>query len=220
MTIPIAAWTLQGLINGEHVDVSGSGHIETTTGQMVLDITSEAPLPEGFDLIPAQMICNVATTGFAAGASEDGFSWANFSPEGVRIAPDRIGRVHTEAGIEVLRLSAVTTLSLQDDGLHVDNMVHGVAHLPTNLFIVSASETLLPHGADRGVGLAQFVLDADGEFLTGVTTSPYRFSDEATLPMLVTRKLDFAGSVGHSRGAHIEALSSWVNLASEGARRA
>ena len=99
-------------------------------------------------------------------------------------------------------------------------MVHGVAHLPTNLFIVSASETLLPHGAGRGVGLAQFVLDADGEFLTGVTTSPYRFSDEATLPMLVTRKLDFAGSVGHSRGAHIEALSSWVNLASEGARRA
>ena len=45
MTIPIAAWTLQGLINGEHVDVSGSGHIETTTDQIVLAIAAEAPLP-------------------------------------------------------------------------------------------------------------------------------------------------------------------------------
>ena len=80
---------------------------------------------------------------------------------------------------------------------------------------------LAPEGSVvKSTAIDPSVLDADGEFLTGVTTSPYRFSDEATLPMLVTRKLDFAGSVGHSRGAHIEALSSWVNLASEGARRA
>lgn len=132
MTIPIAAWTLQGLINGEHVDVSGSGHIETTTGQMVLDITSEAPLPEGFDLIPA---CRPSATSppraLPPAPRRTASPGPTSAPEGVRIAPDRIGRVHTEAGIEVLRLSAVTTLSLQDDGLHVDNMVHGVAHLPT-----------------------------------------------------------------------------------------
>lgn len=220
MTIPIAAWTLQGLINGERVDVSGSGHLDTTTGQMVLDLASKAPLPDGFDLIPAQMICNVATTGFAAGTSADGFSWASFSPEGVRVTPDRIGRVHTDAGVEVLRLSAVTTLTLRADGLHVDNMVDGVAQLPANLSIVSASETLLPHGAGRGVGLAQFVLDADGELLSGVTTSPYRFSDEAVLPTFVTRTLDFSGSTSHAHGAHIEASSAWMTLAAEGALHA
>ena len=104
MSIPIAAWTLQGLINGERVDVAGSGEFDTTSGRMVLDLTSQAPLPAGFDLIPAQMICNVATTGFAASTSADGFSWASFSPAGVRITPDRIGRVHTAAGVEVLRL--------------------------------------------------------------------------------------------------------------------
>lgn len=220
MHVPIAAWTLQGLINDERVDVSGSGHLNTTTGEMVLDLTSESPLPDGFDLIPAQMICNVATTGFAASTSEDGFSWASFSPEGVRISPDRIGRVHTEAGVEVLRLSAVTTLSLQADGLHVDNMVHGVAHLPAGLSLVSSSETLLPHGRGRGVGLAQFVLDADGELLSGVTTSPYRFDDELVLPTLVSRVIDFAGSSSQAHGAHIEARSAWVSLAVERALQA
>ena len=221
MTIPIAAWTLQGLINGEQVDVSGSGILDTAKGQMVLDLNSESPLPIGFDLIPAQMICNVATTGFAAGAAADeGFSWANFSPEGVRVTPARIGRVHTDDGVEILRLSAVTTLTLRPDGLHVDNMVDGIAQLPANLTIVSASETLLPHGAGRAVGLAQFALDADGALLFGVTTSPYRFNDEAALPTIVTRRLDFAGSTSHAHGAHIEASSAWVALATEGALHA
>jgi hypothetical protein len=217
MTIPITTWTLQGLINGERVDIAGSGHLDTTTGHMVLDLSSEAPLPDGFDLIPAQMICNVATTGFAAGTSADGFSWPNFSPEGLRVTPDRIGRVHTDAGVEVLRLSAVTTLTLRADGLHVDNMVDGIAKLPANLSLVSASETLLPHGAGRGVSLAQFLLEADGELLSGVTTSPYRFSDEVVLPTLVTRTLDFVGSTSHPHGAHIEASSAWVTLAAVGA---
>ena len=217
MNVPITAWTLQGLINGERVGISGSGHLDTATGRMVLDLSSEAPLPDGFDLIPAQMICNIATTGFAASSSADGFSWPNFSPEGVRVTPDRIGRLHTDAGVEVLRLSAVTTLKLRADGLHVDNLVDGVADLPANLSIISASETLLPHGAGRGVGLAQFVLDADGELLSGVTTSPYRFSDAMVLPKLVTRTLNFVGSTSHAHGAHIEATSAWVALAAEGA---
>lgn len=217
MGIPIAVWTLQGLINGQRVDVAGSGEFDTTSGRMVLDLASEAPLPEGFDLIPAQMICNIAATGFAATPSPDGFSWAKFSPEGVRITPDRIGRVHTDAGVEVLRLSAVTTLTLGPDGLHVDNMVDGMAQLPQHISVVSASETLLPHGAGRGVGLAQFALDGDGEILSGVTTSPYRFANNAVLPTLVTRAIDFVGSTGHAHGAHIEATSAWVNLTKEAA---
>src|SRR4051794_27106027 len=207
MNIPIAAWTLQGLVNGERVDVLGTGELDQISGRVALKLTSNDTLPAGFDLIPAQMICNVATTGFAAAESVDGFSWRHFSPAGVRVSPDRIGRVHTEAGVEVLRLSAVTTLTLREDGLHVDNMVDGSAHLPENTTIVSASETLLPHGAGRAVGLAQFVLRADGELLSGVTTSPYRFSGAAALPSVFVRHLDFAGSSRHAAGAHIQASS-------------
>lgn len=220
MNTPIAVWTLQGLINGEHVDVSGAGEFDPTSGRMILNLHLNGPLPGGFDLIPAQMICNVAATGFAAASSADDFSWAAFAPDGVSVSPARIGRVHTNAGVEVLRLSAVTTLTLREDGLHVDNMVEGSAHLPENIAIVSASETLHPHGAGQVVGLAQFVLEADGEVLTGVTTSPYQFSGDATLPSVYVRTIDFTGSSRREDGARIAARSAWTSLVPAGALHA
>lgn len=212
MKTPIAAWTLQGLINGERVDVMGAGEFDPTSGRLALNLHSNGPLPGGFDLIPAQMICNVAATGYAAASSADSFSWATFAPDGFRVSPARIGRVHTKADVEVLSLSAVTTLTLREDGLHVDNMVEGSAHLPDNITIVSASETLLPHGSGHGVGLAQFVLEADDDVLTGVTTSPYQFGGDTTLPSMFVRTLDFTGSSRCEDGARIEARSTWTSL--------
>lgn len=213
MKTPIAAWTLQGLINGERVDVSGAGEFDEISGHMVLDLNANLPLPGGFDLLAAQMICNVIVTGYAAAGSADGFSWGTFAPNGLRVSPARFGRVHTTADVELLSVSAVTTLTLRQDGLHVDNLVDGLARLPHDVAVVSASETLLPHGAGRSVGLAQFVLDAGGELLTGVTTSPYKFSGDAVLPSAFVRTLDFTGSHRRVNGAHIEAHSAWTSLA-------
>jgi hypothetical protein len=159
----------------------------------------------------------VATTGFAAAPSAEGFAWSTFAPNGLQVNPMRIGRVHTEDGVEVLHLSAVTTLSVRNEGLYVDNMVEGSANLPSCCSVVSASETLLPGTPSRGVGVAQFELEADGQLLTGVTTSPYQFTNDSMLPSVLVRHLSFAGSSRTETGARIEVQSTWESLIAAGA---
>ncbi|MGW7356202.1 hypothetical protein ACWGI0_05880 [Streptomyces sp. NPDC054802] len=215
--VKIASWTLQGLVNGESVSISGRGSVDPETGGLSLDLEFAAPLPQGFEPVPAQMICNVAATGFAAARSPEGFSWPEFAPEGLQVTPKRIGRVHTPDGVEMLHLSAVTTLSVRPDGLHVDNLVEGSASLPRASTIVSASETLLPGAAGSAVGIAQFELDAGGERLTGVTTSPYRYGADRVLPSVLTRRLTFSDCSWTEHRAHVGVRSSWESLVATGA---
>lgn len=216
--LTIARWILAGLINGERVDIQGSGSYETETGSLTLDLEATTVLPDGFDLLPAQMICNVAATGYVAGPSTDGFAWADAAPNGILVKPSRVGRVHNAEGVELLHIEAVTTLTVEADGLHVDNLVEGTANLPGACTVVSASETLLPSTAGHAVGVAQFELDADGERLSGITTSPYQFEGDAVLASAVVRQISLAGSTSTRTGAHIAAQSTWASLARAGAR--
>jgi hypothetical protein len=207
--LSIARWTLEGRINDVFVDVGGSGTADLATGRAEFVLTSSTDLPAGFDLFAAQMICNVAMTGYVA-APGDGDGLSTLSPTGIRVAPRRQGRVYDEAGAELLAIGAVTTLRRDGDELFVDNLIEGTSHLPNVHDVVAAEEYLLPHAGSRATGLAQFRLDTSNGILFGSTTSPYVLDGTEALATPLRRSITVerrTGSPGRELSLAVE--SAW-----------
>lgn len=209
--VPVVRWTLTGRINDQDVAITGGGHAQPAEGMVSLDLRSDRELPAGFDMFAAQMICNVAMSAFAAAGDDDDQSLMTLSPRGIRVAPRRIGRVFDEAGSELMAVSAVTTLTYDEQGIVVDNMVDGFAHLPQVLAITDAEEHLVPtRGTNRAMGLAQFKLSTPDGSLLGATASPYVLDGTAELVSAMHREIELERSSVNDRNAlAVIAKSAW-----------
>lgn len=208
--LSVQRWTLEGRINGVSVDVVGSGVADLATGHSEITLCTRSALPAGFDLLAAQMICNVAMTGYVAAGDTP---LNEISPTGIRVAPRRHGRVYDEGGAEILSIGAVTTLTRDADGICVDNLVEGFAHLPEVRDVIAAEEILVPHAGARVTGLAQFQVVTDAGVLYGTTLSPYVLDGTQALPTMLRRAVTVRRIVETPTEIQLAIDSAWTRAA-------
>jgi hypothetical protein len=92
------------------------------------------------------------------------------------VRPRRQVIITDESGEEVVRLEALTTMTVAEDSISVTNYMTGVSRLPAAVVRACGSETLVPGAPGSAVGVAQYSVELEnGQVLDGMTVVPYRF---------------------------------------------
>lgn len=168
-------WTLHGEVNAETFVMEGGGEADTRLGSTSLHLNIEPRIPAGFDPALSQMICNFVVSGFTASGSVE-VSLRDVVDRELFIRPARIGRVFDATGEELVRLEALTTMSVAEGLITVTNWMTGFSHLPSPVIEVRGSETLVPAAPSRATGVTHFTVRLqDRSQLDGLTVVPYQF---------------------------------------------
>lgn len=206
-------WELQGDVNGEPFQVSGSGWASTSTGENVLRLEASPRFPEGFDAALSQFICNFVPAGYAAASSVE-TPLRDAVERELFVSPARIARVFDAAGEECVRLEALTAMRVEGRVLRVTNWLSGFSRLASDVVATWGHEVLVPAGPMRATGTAHFALRlADGTSLDGLTVVPYRFDRADVMPDFAIRSIS---QVQHDRKSEtvmvLSAISKWTPI--------
>ncbi len=158
----------------------GEGKADTHLGRTYLHLKVAPGIPAGFDPALSQRICNFALSSYIA-AGTVGTSLRDVVARKLFVRPTRVGRIFDAAGDEIVRLEALTTLTIDGGTITVTNWMIGFSRLPCPVADCWGDETLIPAGPSRATGVTNFVVQLeDNSLLDGLTVVPYQY-DRALL---------------------------------------
>jgi hypothetical protein len=211
--LPVA-WSLDGDVNSEQFTLVGSGSADLTRGATELRLSAEPHFPGGFDPALSQLMCNFTLAGYAAvppgpGSLRDAVGGSLF------VRPRRQVVITDSSGDSLVRLEALTTMTVTDDAITVTNHMTGFSHLPSMVVRAYGTETLIPGAPGAAAGLAQYKVElADGQVLDGMTVVPYRFDrQDATVNPAVRSIEDHTWERTSPTDVILRAVSHWRELA-------
>jgi hypothetical protein len=207
-------WSLDGDVNSEQFTLAGSGSADLTRGATELRLSAQPQFPGGFDPALSQMMCNFTLAGYAAvpagpGSLRDAVGGSLF------VRPRRQVVITDSSGESLVRLEALTTMTVTDDAITVTNLMTGFSHLPSAVVRASGTETLIPGAPGAATGMAQYRVElADGQVLDGMTVVPYRFDRlDATVTHAVRSIEDHMWERTSPTDVILRAVSQWRELA-------
>ncbi len=169
------AWSMRGHVNDERFSVAGSGSADLDLGSTELHLHATPGFPAGFDPALSQLMCNFALAGYAAiPTGHGGFRAA--VRETLHVRPRRQVIITDAAGEHIVRLAALTAMTVSGGHITVTNDMTGFSHLPAAVARVYGEEMLVPGTPGAATGVAQYRVElVDGQVLDGLTVVPYRF---------------------------------------------
>lgn len=212
--IPVE-WNLSGLVNSEEFTLSGPGWADLKLGATELRLSAAPHFPTGFDPALSQLMCNFTLAGYAAvPAGQAGLRGAVATNLFVR--PRRQVVITDSAGEPVVRLEALTTMTVAKDGIVVSNYMSGFSHLKSGVVRAHGEETLIPGSPGMATGIAQYKVELDdGQLLDGMTVVPYRFDRTDVRVVAAVRSIaDHTCERTSETDVTLRAASQWRELAS------
>jgi hypothetical protein len=202
-------WTMKADVNDHQFTVAGEGTADLSSGSTELTLRAEPGFPAGFDPALAQFMCNFTLAGYAAPTQVPvGFRDAVEAEMFVR--PRRQVEITDRSGEPLVRLEALTSMSISAGQITVTNSMTGFSHLPSAVAFTTGQETLVPDGPGTATGIARYSVElVDGSTLEGMTVVPYRFDR----PVLLSPAVRDLGQQDCSRTSENEVLlrasSAW-----------
>lgn len=172
--IPVT-WHLNGNVNSQEFTLSGEGSADLITGTTELRLEAAPTLPNGFEPALSHLICNFALAGYTA-VPHVAVSLRDVVASELFVRPRRQVEITDMSGEQIVRLEALTTMTVSDEVISVTNYMTGFSHLPAPVLNASGAETLVPGTPGTATGTAQYQVELkNGETLEGMTVVPYRF---------------------------------------------
>ncbi len=172
--IPVS-WTLHGEVNSRIFTLTGKGTADLETGTTEFRLSAKPGFPPGFDPAITQFVCNYPLAGYVA-VPAGPVSIRDAVVQKLFVRPRRQITISDAGGELIVRLQALTTMTIEPAGISVTNYMSGTSQLPGAVSSVSGEEVLVPGGPGAAVGVAQYRVELDnGQVLDGLTVVPYRF---------------------------------------------
>lgn len=172
--IPVT-WYLLGDVNSHDFTLSGEGSADLTTGTNELLLEVAPSLPDGFDPALSHFICNFTLAGYTA-VPNVAVSLRDVVARELFVRPRRQVEITDMSGEQIVRLEALTTMTVRDEVISVINYMTGFSRLPAAVQHAYGEETLVPGASGTATGVAQYQVELEnGEKLEGMTVVPYRF---------------------------------------------
>jgi hypothetical protein len=176
-------------VNDHEFVVAGQGTADLTSGATELSLRAEPGFPDGFDPALAQFMCNFTLAGYAAPARVP-VSFRDAVEAQVFVRPRRQVEITDHCGEPLVRLEALTSMSVSGSQITVTNSMTGFSHLPSAVVMTTGQETLVPDAPGLATGVARYCVQlVDGSLLEGMTVVPYRF-DRTVLLSAAVREID------------------------------
>jgi hypothetical protein len=207
-------WSLDGDVNSEQFTLAGSGSADLTCGATELRLSAAPQFPTGFDPALSQMMCNFTLAGYTAVPAGPG-SLRDAVGGNLFVRPRRQVVITDSSGESLVRLEALTTMTVTDDAITVTNLMTGFSRLSSAVVRAYGTETLIPGEPGAATGMAQFRVElADGQVLDGMTVVPYRFDRlDATVTLAVRSIEDHTWERTSPTDVILRAVSHWRELA-------
>lgn len=172
--IPVT-WHLSGDVNSHEFTLTGEGSADLITGTTELSLEVAPSLPNGFDPALSHLICNFALAGYTA-VPNVAVSLRDVVASELFVRPRRHVEITDMSGEQIVRLEALTTMTVRDKIISVTNYMTGFSRLPAAVLHAYGAETLVPGAPGMATGTAQYQVELEnGEKLEGMTVVPYRF---------------------------------------------
>lgn len=188
MNVKFVEWRMNCAVNGSDFEFSGSGRGDAVRGEVRLDLKSTG-FPEGFEPVSCPMICNAPISiGFARNDRGTPTLWETAGGL-LNVEPARVGAIYDARGVELLRLSVTSVVSVKNETVNVSNEMKGFSHLPPLAkAVVPVEENIVPNGVGGALSSIRFkLLTKAGEVLTGLTLVPYRWQADRPLSAPLVR---------------------------------
>jgi hypothetical protein len=92
------------------------------------------------------------------------------------VRPARQVKISDASGEVLVRLEALTTMTVAETGISLTNYMSGFSRLPASVVRAWGEETLVPAGPGAATGVVHFQVELEnGALLEGMTVVPYRF---------------------------------------------
>lgn len=172
--IPVT-WSLRGEVNSEEFTLAGEGSADLASGATELHLSAAPGFPTGFDPAVSHLMCNFALAGYAA-VPAGAVSMRDAVARELFVRPSRQVVITDASGEQIVRLEALTTMTVAEDAISVTNYMTGISQLPAAVVRAYGEETLVPGAPGAATGIAQYKVELDnGQVLDGMTVVPYRF---------------------------------------------
>lgn len=182
------AWHLSGDVNSHEFSLAGVGSADLVMGSTTLCLTAAPSLPDGFDPAATQLICNFPLAGYVA-VPDVPVSLRDAVAAELFVRPSRKVEMTDASGEQVVRLEALTTMTVAEGAISVTSYMTGFSRLPAAVVRAYGEETLVPGAPGAAVGIAHYKVELEtGDVLEGMTVVPYRFDrkDVRVTPALRT----------------------------------
>lgn len=212
-------WSLRGEINSRAFTLVGEGTADLASGSTELHLIAAPGFPTGFDPAISHLMCNFALAGYVA-VPAGAVSMRDAVDRKLFVRPSRQVVITDASGEQIVRLEALTTMTVTEDAISVSNYMTGVSQLPAAVVRAYGEETLVPAALGAATGIAQYKVDLDnGQVLDGMTVVPYRFdrTDMRIGPALRTVRDQVCERISANE-VTLKATSHWQELVLTGAK--
>jgi hypothetical protein len=153
-TIPVT-WSLHGEVNSHQFALTGTGSADLANGTVELHLNAAPSFPAGFDPAVAQFMCNYPLAGYAA-VPAGPVSIRDAVASELFVRPRRQVEITDASGEQIVRLEALTTMTITADAISVTNYMTGISHLPADVVRAHGEETLVPGAPGAATGVSQY----------------------------------------------------------------
>lgn len=172
--IPVT-WQLRGEVNSYGFTLEGEGTADLEHGATTLRLSADPGFPDGFDPALSHMICNAPCAGYVA-VPHVAVGLRDAVQQELFVRPRRQVEITDASGEQIVRLEALTTMTVSADAISVTSYMTGFSRLPAGVVRTYGEETLVPGGPCQATGVTRYHVElADGATLEGMTVVPYRY---------------------------------------------
>jgi hypothetical protein len=191
MAIQRIDFRLRARVNDAEFEMNGFGVGDRAAGTCELHLTAAPAFPEGFDPVSCPMVCSHPTSLFFA-ANNGVHGIPQVSGDSYEVNPGRDGVLYNGSGELVMHLSVTGKVYVDGDTVVSEHTMTGFSRLPRIAKTVTPfDDFILPDSGGSATAIARYKLLAlSGETFDGITTVPYRWTNDRPLTAPLRRRVE------------------------------